>query len=141
MKLYDVTTDKLWIKLISKYNINVDRQLTVYTYGTVFIVNPLDDLNIKKCQMLYDARQLRSKMHGSYKLLKTFRGTHLGLQEDIRSIPEFESFIINIVSDIEQQNLHTIAIFCRAGHHRSVACAELLKNIYTNIKLNHLTIN
>lgn len=47
-----------------------------------------------------------------------------------------------IVTTVEQEDLHFIGIFCTAGHHRSVACGELLlKHVYPKAKLIHLTLN
>ena len=60
------------------------------------------------------------------------RGTDLQIQREVRECSIFEDFISNIVSDIEKRDLHVIAIICRAGHHRSVACAEMLIHLYKN---------
>jgi len=47
----------------------------------------------------------------------------------------------NIVKTVERDNCKLIGIYCRAGHHRSVACAELLKRfVYINSNIHHLTI-
>ena len=35
-----------------------------------------------------------------------------------------------------------IGVYCRAGHHRSVAMGEMLKKyVYKNAKIKHLTIH
>jgi RNase adaptor protein for sRNA GlmZ degradation len=81
------------------------------------------------------------KKHSTeFKELVKLRGTELQIQQEIRECPIFYEFVEDIVKDIESKNLHTIAITCRAGHHRSVACAEMFVHLYENRTVDHLTI-
>jgi len=135
---YDASKDNIWTKLKNKFNVDVNRKLHIYTFGTSFIFD-----NPKDCQKTYNAAILRGshkKRSTQFKELVKMRGTDLQIQQEIRECPIFCDFIQDIVKDIESNNLHTIAITCRAGHHRSVACAEMLVHLYVNRKVNHLTI-
>lgn len=73
--------------------------------------------------------------------LKKARGTDIEVQKCVESGTRFEEVMSNMVTVIERENLNIVGIYCRAGHHRSVACAELLKqHIYKDANINHLTI-
>lgn len=58
--------------------------------------------------------------------LHTARGTDPAVQKAVESGRRFQEVMDNIVNTIERDGLRHIGIYCRAGHHRSVACAELL---------------
>lgn len=74
--------------------------------------------------------------------LRHARGTHREVQKCVESGKRFQEVMTNIVETVERENLETIGIYCRAGHHRSVACAELLKrHIYPKADVRHLTIS
>lgn len=136
---YDGSTDSLWSKIKSKYNVNTLRKLKIVTYGTVYIHE-----TPKECQQVFNSAVLRGgqeKKTVSYKMLIKLRGTDARIQQDVRNAVLFQSFIEDVVSNIESKNLTTIAIVCRAGHHRSVACAEMLKNLYMSVSTEHLTID
>jgi RNase adaptor protein for sRNA GlmZ degradation len=73
--------------------------------------------------------------------LAKLRGTNLKVQQEIRETDMFETVMQDIVEEIETHNLSYIAICCNRGHHRSVACAEMLKYLYSNAEVNHLTVS
>ena len=51
----------------------------------------------------------------------------------------FDLIIEKIITEIETNNPKTIGIYCNYGKHRSVAFAELLKELYyTNSKITHI---
>lgn len=142
--IYNGLSDPLWNNLKIKYNAQINRQLHIYTYGTKFFFN-----NLENCNHLFDSAILRGSVAKNqknknsvlYKSLLKLNGLSLKVQEEVRGADMFEKFIEKIVSIIEKYNLHTIAITCRAGRHRSVSCAEMLKFLYVNRTVEHLTIN
>jgi hypothetical protein len=143
---YDGANDKLWNILKNKYSVNTNRMLHVYTYGSRFIFEPPKDC---RSDCVFDASILRGSVVDksnaantiSIKSLSKLRGTSLKVQEEIRGAKLFVQFITKLVERIELENLSVISITCKAGHHRSVACAEMLNYLYPNIIITHLTIN
>jgi hypothetical protein len=139
MRPYDGSKDPIWKKMEIKFNVKVSRYLKIITYGTVYIFE-----KPKTCQTVFNASKLRGgqdRKSVSYKMLIKLRGTDTRIQQDVRNAELFEKFINEIVCDVETNNLNTIAIICRAGHHRSVACAEMLKHLYKNAITEHMTID
>ena len=139
---YDGTADKLWSVLKSKFNVDTNRKLKIYTYGTIFLFDAPKD-----CQRIFNSSILRGshanlpeKYGLSYKSLLKLRGTSLKVQQEVRGAELYKTFIEEVVSAIETENLHTIGIICRAGHHRSVSCAEMLLHLYPNRTVDHLTM-
>jgi hypothetical protein len=138
IKLYDGKSDEFWQRVKTKFNVKIDRKLHIYTYGTTYLFE-----SPRGCQKVYNAAVLRGnhKKHSrEFKALVKMRGTDLQIQQEVRECPIFCEFMENIIADIESSNFHTVAIVCRAGHHRSVACTEMLVHLYTNIIVDHLTI-
>ncbi len=138
MKYYNGLGDTIREKIKNKLNVDTKRKLHIYTYGTSFLFE-----SPKGCQEVYNASVLRGnhKKHSSeFKELVKLRGTDLQIQHEVRECPIFYDFVKDLVEDIETRNLNTIAIICRAGHHRSVACAEMLVHLYPNRTVDHLTI-
>lgn len=136
---YDGKSDPIWKKLQAKFNVNQDRKLKIMTYGTTFIHE-----TPKKCQCVFNAAIIRgniTKRSALQKKLVKLRGTDYRLQQNIRNTDLFTKFIEGVVEKVEKENLYNIAIICRAGHHRSVACAEMLVHLYPNRKVDHLTIH
>lgn len=140
---YDGQNDNIWNILKTKYNVNTNRKLCVYTYGTKFMVDVP-----KQCQRVFDSSILRGSLANSsekeglsYKSLLKLRGTSLKVQEEVRGAELFKSFMENVVKTIEENDYSKIAITCRAGHHRSVSCAEMLVHLYPDRTVNHLTIS
>ena len=134
---YNGKTDMFWKILHNKYDVNVNRKLKIYTYGTNKSLP-----SQKGCQMIFDASILRgNQVNITEKTLLKMRGTNLILQQVIRTSLLFNGFINDIVENIEKNDYSVISIICKAGHHRSVACAEMLKNLYQNCTTTHLTID
>ncbi len=134
---YNGKTDIFWHILHNIYDVNVNRKLKIYTYGTNKSSPPQ-----KGCQMIFDASILQgNQVNITEKTLLKMRGTNLILQQVIRTSLLFNGFINNIVENIKKNNYSVISIICKAGHHRSVACAEMLKNLYQNCTTTHLTID
>jgi hypothetical protein len=126
----------------TKYNVNVNRKLKILTYGTRF--EPGLDLTKYKIQETFNATVLRGgqeKNNLTFKLLIKLRGDDPRIQQEVRHAVLFESFVENIILNVETRNLERISIVCRAGHHRSVSCSEMLIHLYPLIKMKHLTIN
>lgn len=144
-KDYDGNNDNIWQKLISKFNVDVNRKLHIVTWGTAFILDKPE-----KCQHVFHAGTLRGstmantqktdKEKAAFKLLLKLRGTNPKIQQEVREATLFVSFMEKLVETIENENLHTIGIVCTRGHHRSVSCAEMLKYLYINRTVEHLTI-
>jgi hypothetical protein len=136
---YVGSADAIWKKLKIRYNVKTDRKLKIITYGKAYIFDTPE-----KCKNVFDSSILRGGGHKvslTWKMLVKLRGTDPRVQQDVRNAVLFESFISNIVNCIETHDYSFIAIICRAGHHRSVSCAEMLKNLYTNLIIEHLTID
>ena len=140
---YDGTVDILWNLFKKQFNVNTKRNLKIYTYGTTYMLDPPKD-----CQQIFDSSILRGshsnppeKYGIPYKSLLKLRGTSLKVQQEIRGGELYKSFMSNIVNNIETNDLHTIAIVCKFGRHRSVSCAEMLVHLYPNRTVDHLTID
>ena len=54
IQTYDYEHDNFWNKLKNKYNVNTDRNLHIYTFGTVYLFD-----SPKNCQEIYKASILR----------------------------------------------------------------------------------
>ena len=124
-----------------KYSVNTDRKLHIYTYGTTIF--PEMPHQIKSTCAIYNASILRGqfkKGSADFKALTKLRGTSLLLQYEMRNAVLFEQFVDDIIKNIESNDLHEIAIICKMGRHRSVACAEMLIFLYPNRTVTHLTI-
>lgn len=129
---YDINEDQFWVLL--RKMANVDRQLEIHTYGIKF----KQYKNYSKTDRNFNALVITGNKSGN---LHKLRGTDPGLQKRVRSGKRFEEVMINIVKTVERDKCKIIGIYCRAGHHRSVACGELLKKfVYINSNITHLTI-
>ena len=74
--------------------------------------------------------------------LKGLRGTDEIIQKGVKAGSGFVKVMTNIVDRTEEHNYVKIGIYCRSGHHRSVACAELLlKFVYPKAIIKHITFN
>jgi len=137
---YDGNNDFFWSMMKEKYNININRKLHIITYGINFIQK-----TPTMCQKIYNAGMLRLENKKGCELSMNYymkqRGTCTLIQEQVRCSLLFTTLMESIINDIETNNFDCIGIICYAGHHRSVACAEMLKHLYINITCNHLTIN
>jgi len=74
--------------------------------------------------------------------LRSARGTDKQLQINVASCSLFPGWLSMVINKIESAGLCHVSINCRSGHHRSVAAAEMLKNIYyPNAMVQHININ
>ena len=74
--------------------------------------------------------------------LKVARGTGTSVQHLVESGRRFQEVVEDIVTTTERGNLAAVGVYCRAGHHRSVACAELIRaHVYPRASVRHLTLN
>jgi hypothetical protein len=127
--------DTFWIDICK--NINTQRQLTIVSFGNKY--SGFDAL-CKTFDKTFSALHVNSKIPKGADL-RYVRGTNNKIQRAVRSGSGFEFLITAIVNTIEKNNYNNIGIFCRAGHHRSVACVELLKtHIYKNAIVKHIHI-
>jgi hypothetical protein len=111
------------------------RQLIIHTYG-----NKFKQYRNYKTECNFNALVIQSNTSGLN--LKNGRGTDEDIQKAVASGRRFSEVMTRIVTVVETKDLHFIGIYCRAGHHRSVACGELLKkHIYPSAKIKHLTLN
>lgn len=128
----DLTT--FWDYLRSKAT--VDRALTVKTYGNKF----KNFRNYAGVDRSFNALVICSAKP-KHVDLRHARGTDAEVQKCVQAGRRFEEVLDSIVSCTERDNLRSIGIYCRAGHHRSVACAELLRtHVYRRAAVEHLTI-
>jgi RNase adaptor protein for sRNA GlmZ degradation len=125
--------DYLYDRLIK--NVNVDRKLYIYSYGKRHRKKPPTD-----CQCTFNACILNSNRAGLD--LKKMTGLDRDIQKRVETCSYFDTFMEMLITKIEKDNLHTIAIYCSAGKHRSVSCCEILKNrIYPKSTIYHMELN
>ena len=92
----------------------------------------------KSFECSFNALHVRSNKHG---MDLSKRGIHDEIQKRVQQGKGFCDFIISVIENIEKHNYKNIGIFCSAGHHRSVACVELLKKfVYKNATVIHLNL-
>ncbi len=139
LPLYDPTKDPFWLQMKQRHKVQNERSLKIFTYGKRYIFHPP-----KGTEKIFDAEVIRGsadKKSLTWKILIKLRGTSPQIQYEQREARLFELFVEEIIEMIEKEDLHVIAIICKAGHHRSVAIAEMLKNLYINGITKHLTIS
>lgn len=133
---FDLEEDPFWIDL--RKVATLDRKLKIYTYGNRYKQYTYWNTIVQRS---FNALVINSAKARNVDL-RNIRGTHVQLQKAVRRGSNFENVVNNIVNRVETENLHTIGVYCRAGHHRSVAIAEMLKKyVYVGSVINHLTIN
>jgi len=116
-------------------NANINRKLMIYSYGKKHRKKPPTD-----CQCTFNACILNSNRAGLD--LKKMTGLDRDIQKRIETCSYFDTFMEMLITKIEKDNLHTIAIYCSAGRHRSVSCCEILKNrIYPKSSIYHMELN
>jgi hypothetical protein len=87
----------------------------------------------------FNALHVRSSKSGLN--LGKLRGTDIEIQKRVEQGKGFCSFIMDLVIRIEKHGYSNVGVFCSAGHHRSVACVELLKKfVYKNATIHHLNL-
>jgi len=112
---------------------NSERNLKIFSFGDKH-KNP----ETTKYDKTFSVKEMNSnRVTGLHKL----RGTDKIIQKCVEAGSGFDNAMTWIVEYIERENPDSIGIYCRAGHHRSVAVVELLKNyVYKNAIIKHLHI-
>ena len=132
---FDLENDPFWgyLRTIA----TCDKQIEIHTYGNKYHQYSHWCSQVQKS---FNCLVINSKK--AHLDLRHTRGTHIQLQKTVRRGSNFEKVAINIVNSVENENLVKIGVYCRAGHHRSVAMGEMLKKyVYKNAKIKHLTIH
>ena len=111
--------------IINDVNINVNRPLTIYTWGI-----KKDRKNVE-CNIIFDLTKFQTKINKDIDV-QTINGLSDIIQDSIIYHPKFIELVENVVQNIETENPTEIAFICNHGKHRSVAWAELLKKLYYN---------
>jgi len=149
--MHDLNDDNGFIDEISETNINIndfyikmnsiikkDREIEIDLFGQNH------KFFVEFCKT-YDATF--SVLHIGIKKpkgvnLKIVRGMNNIIQSCVENASGYQFLVEEIIKNIEKYNYKKVGIFCRAGHHRSVAIVELLKkNLYPNAKIKHLHIS
>ena len=69
-------------------------------------------------------------------------GLYEDVQKSVQTSSNFDQFMSFVIEKVEKDNLDCISIYCTAGRHRSVTCAELLKkHVYKNGMIIHIELN
>ena len=108
---------------INDIDINVDRTLTIYSWG---IKKDHDHMD---CDLIFDLTKFQTKISNGIDV-QTVTGLSDIIQDSIIRHPKFVELIEHVVKKIETTNPTHIAFICNHGKHRSVAWAELLKTLY-----------
>jgi len=141
-----IKKDYLYVDLRKIIN-NVMREIIIVSFGERFQKPQLLELGKISiampfnCHKTFDVRHMNSaKPHNGG--LHDLRGTDEIIQKCIESANKYDIVMKWIVEYIENNNCKVIGIYCRSGHHRSVAVTELLKkHVYPNATIKHLHIN
>lgn len=116
---------------------DTSRKINIDSFGNKY--TGFDAL-CKKYDKAFSALQVNNKIPKGTSL-KTARGTDDHIQRVVRSGRGFEYLIKAIVGTVEKNNCDNIGVYCRAGHHRSVAVVEMLKKyVYKNARVKHIHI-
>ena len=119
-----IILDNIDDKLIKK-----DRKINIYTWG-------IKKHTCDKCDIIFDATLLTAKIN---KDVRSLNGKNDIVKQSIINHPKFEIMMETILKNIEEDEPLTIGFICNHGKHRSVAFAELLKELYyTNSKITHI---
>ena len=142
--LYDekceIETDKTKIlenlpTQINDADINVDRRLTIYTWGIK------KDRESVECPLIFDLTKFQTKIDRDIEV-STITGLTDIIQDSIVCHPKFLELMETVVTKVENDSPPSIAFICNHGKHRSVAWAELLKKLYyTKSTIRHLCKN
>lgn len=119
-----ITIDNIDNKLIKK-----NRILEIYTWG-------VKKHTCSKCDIVFDATLLTAKIDRD---VRSLNGKDEIVKQSIINHPKFEIMMEVILTNIEEYEPLAIGFICNHGKHRSVAFAELVKELYyTNSKITHL---
>ena len=122
-----IILDNIDDKLIKK-----DRKINIYTWG-------IKKHTCDKCDIIFDATLLTAKIN---KDVRSLNGKNDIVKQSIINHPKFEIMMETILRNIEEDEPLTIGFICNHGKHRSVAFAELLKELYyTNSKITHIGLS
>lgn len=122
-----IILDNIDDKLIKK-----DRKINIYTWG-------IKKHTCDKCDIIFDAILLTAKIN---KDVRSLNGKNDIVKQSIINHPKFEIMMETILRNIEEDEPLTIGFICNHGKHRSVAFAELLKELYyTNSKITHIGLS
>lgn len=99
-----------------------DRDLVVYVWGR----KKRKHLP-RKVDHNFNAAKLYGKKSGTD---WTKDGRTEAIREAVMKCPIFNDFLTTMIETIESKNASSIGINCRAGRHRSVTCAIILKQYY-----------
>ena len=122
-----IILDNIDDKLIKK-----DRKINIYTWG-------IKKHTCDKCDIIFDATLLTAKIN---KDVRSLNGKNDIVKQSIINHPKFEIMMETILKNIEEHEPLTIGFICNHGKHRSVAFAELLKELYyTNSKMTHIGLS
>ena len=136
----EIETDKTKIlenlpTQVNDININVDRRLTIYTWGIK------KDRESVECPLIFDLTRFQTKIDKDIDI-STITGLTDIIQDSIVCHPKFLELMETVITKIEIDNPTSIAFICNYGKHRSVAWAELLKKLYyTQSTIRHLCKN
>ena len=124
--IIDKTTilDNLPMK-INDVNVNMNRSLTIYSWGIKKDTKSVD------CDIIFDLTKFQTKIDKDIDV-QTINGLSDIIQDSVIRHPKFLELIENVVQNIETENPTDIAFICNHGKHRSVAWAELLQKLYYN---------
>jgi hypothetical protein len=113
---------------------NPDRKITIYTWGKKYRSSqPIDSI------INFNAGVITGHRNGMN--LKKINGLDDRVQQAVKSGNGYIQFMEAMISKIESDNLQIISINCTAGRHRSVSCAEILKQeFYPNAVIYHLEL-
>lgn len=126
---------------------NVMREIIIVSFGDRFQKPQLLEfgkISITipfKSEKTFDVRHMNSAKQRN-RGLHDLRGTDEIIQKCIESAHKYDIVMKWIVGYVEHNNSKVIGIYCRTGHHRSVAVTELIKKyVYPNATIKHLHIN
>ena len=122
-----IILDNIDDKLIKK-----DRKINIYTWG-------IKKHTCDKCDIIFDATLLTAKIN---KDVRSLNGKNDIVKQSIINHPKFEIMMEAILRNIEEHDPLKIGFICNHGKHRSVAFAELLKELYyKNSKMTHIGLS
>ena len=108
---------------ISDKKINVDRDLTIYTWSK------LKNIPVE-CDILFDLSHFKFPTSDS-------TGLDIEIQKDIQNHSSYVNILKSILKCIELNEYQTIGIICDSGKIVSVGFAELLKKDYYQNSIIH----
>jgi rhodanese-related sulfurtransferase len=95
-------------------------------------------------EQVFDAAVLTARKHGvtGRAQLAQINGLDPTLQQVLCADYIFPSWLRALVAEVEASDRRVIGVVCSHGQHRSVACAELLKQLfYPHALVKHLTMH